>query len=319
MIQGITSTKQINRLEESNYFAKCFKIKYKDKYKRENEVRIDESVKPTYVRLAYDFDDQNKVLQSVKLSDEYRFSPLPYIPLSSEEERSCIYICGASGLGKSYLVNEICKEYRKQFATNKIYYITKNNATHDRSLEPKEMYTFVNVNKFIEHYSIEANVEKFLLDSDKQFHNSMWIFDDVASLEKINKNASSVLNQIIDIILENKRKSKVSICVISHVSTNYAKTRLMIAEMKQYICFPSTLQCSSDRILQHYLGLNQSEIDRIVQDTSQYSSWVMIDNVRRLILSQREIYFLKSKQILPSEETSVKKNKARVKKIQTPV
>ena len=319
MIQGITSTKTIIREESKDYFAKCFKIKFKDKYKRENETSIDQSFTPSYVRLAYDFDKKEKVLESIKLDEEYRFLPLPYIPLASEEERSCIYICGASGLGKSYLVNEICLEYRKQFPTNKIYYITKNNASHDRSLSPKEMYTFVNVNNFIKHYSVEANVNEFLLDSKKAFHNSMFIFDDVASLEKVNKDASKVMNTMIDIILENKRKSKISICVISHVSTNYKQTRLMIAEMKSYICFPSTLQCSSDRILQHYLGLSQSEIDRIVQDDSKNTTWLMIDNVRRLVLTQREIYFLKSKRILAPDDLPVKKTKAPVKKIQAPV
>lgn len=307
MIHGFTSTKAIEEKASKDYFAKIHKIKYKDKYKRENEVVKDYSFKDTYVRLAYEFDNREKVVDKITLAEDYRFLPLPYLPLTTEEDRSCVYISGASGLGKSYLVNEIVTEYKRFYPSNKIYYITKNNASNDRSLSPKDMYKFIDVNKFIDYYSYNENIEEFLLDTKKKFHNSMFIFDDVASMEKIDKVAGKVLNNIMDIILENKRKAKMSICIISHVPSNYKQTALLIREMHSYICFPKTLQVCSDRILNNYLGLSTKEIERIIHDDSKITNWLMIDNKRRLVLTQREIYFLKTKRPILEPKSSGKK------------
>ena len=41
-----------------------------------------------------------------------------------------------------------------------------------------------------------------------------------------------------DIILNNKRKFKVSIAIVSHQSTKYKLTRNIISELKNYVIFP---------------------------------------------------------------------------------
>ena len=304
----LTATKQINMNESDSYFAKCYKIKYENKYKREHETSIDTTYSPIYLRTAFEsIDDLPKCKTSIELSEEYRFQPLPCIPLKTQQERSTIYISGASGMGKSWLINSIVKDYKKIFPTNKVYYFTKNNAEKDRSLEPKAMYNFINVTKFIETFTKttetktgsytevdEEKIEGFLLDKKGIYDNSFFIFDDIASLEKISKEASRIMQLIIDIILENKRKSQISIAILSHVPSNYKQTALLIREMKQYIAFPSNLQVKSDRILNSYLGLNTEEIRRIVDEDSKISKWIVIDNSRRLILTQRACYFLNS-------------------------
>lgn len=308
-----TATKQINPRESKDYICKCYRINYADKYKRENEVTIDKSVPEYYIRTSYYFDDKKKCMDSIELQENYRFLPLPYIPLKSEEERSTIYISGASGKGKSYLLNNIIVEYKKQFKDNKVYYFTKNNYMNDRSLEPKEMYSFVDVNKFLDYYKDKSKIEEFLLDKNKQYHNSFWIFDDVAALEKVSKEASHILNTFIDIILENKRKAKMSIAILSHVPSNYKQTALLIREMKQYYAFPSNLQVKSDRILNAYLGLSSSEIQRIVNEDSKTTTWLCIDNERRIVLTQRKLYHLTSSKMDIMDITDVPNNDSAVK------
>ena len=310
----ITATKQINVNESCEYFAKMYGINYANKYKREDEIRIDDTVPNLYLRMSYPFDDETKTHNSITLSENYRFTPLPYMPLKTQQERSTIYISGASGSGKSWLINSIIKEYKQHYPNNTVYYITKNNWKTDRSLEPKSMYRFVDVNKFIQYYSNEKNIEEFLLDKNKKYHNSFFVFDDIAALEKISKIHANTLQLIIDIILENKRKASISIAILSHVPSNYKQTALLIREMKQYIFFPGNLQTKSDRILNTYLGLNSKEIEKMINNESKISKWCLIDNDRRLVLTQRSCYMLTStKPNLDDDFDDVKKTKPRVK------
>ena len=290
----ITATKTINMKESKDYFCTIYKIKYADEYQREWEVIKDfsEQNPPVFVRTAYKFDDPTRCVKSIELDDDYRILPLPYIPLKSEQERNTIYIAGASGKGKSYLINEICQMYHALFPDNKLYFFTKNDWKNDRSLN-KKIYQFIDVGKFIEYYSEEEKLEEFLLTED--YNNSFFIFDDIAALEKISKEAAHTLQTIIDIILENKRKAQISIAILSHVPTNYKKTALLIREMKQYYLFPSVLQAKSDRILNAYLGLRRKEIDKIVEDDSTDTTWLCVDNERRIIFTQKKIYFLNNR------------------------
>ena len=304
----LTATSKINMQESKDYFCTIYKIKYNDKYKREWEVKKDfsETNPPVFVRTAYDFDDKSKCVKSIELDDEYRILPLPYIPLKSEQERSTIYISGASGKGKSYLINEISEMYHALFPNNKLYFFTKNDWTEDRSLN-KDLYEFVDVDKFIEHYRTADMLKQFLLT--KEFNNSFFIFDDIGALEKISKEAAHTLQTVIDIILENKRKAKVSIAILSHIPTNYKKTSLLIREMKQYYLFPGNLQAKSDRIIDTYLGLSKKEIERIVDEDSVDTTWLCVDNERRIIFTQRQIYFLKSKKLEKKKPAKSRKRK----------
>ena len=302
MIDAFTATQKIDKECSNDYVLKCVKIKYKDdKYKREKETTIDTTFPPTYVRFAYKFDKDEQVLDSIKLNELYRFLPLPYIPLASEEDRTCVYVVGASGAGKSYLVNKMAQEYKQQFPKNKIYYLTRNNAAIDRSLD-KSLYIYVDIDKYIDYYIQDGKIKEFMIDSKKRYFNSMFIFDDIGigSVGGVNKEQiqrEKILDRIRDIILENKRKFQMSIIIISHASTNYTQTRLILTEMKQYILFIKSLKTSSDRVLLEYLNLSQTEVNNIVNEISQTSDWILVDNIRRIIATAREVFFLKNKKL----------------------
>ena len=230
-----TLTKTIQKDCSNDYIAICYPVEYKDKYQRENDVEMNFNKPASYLRLSYEFDDQLKTVKEIDLPDNYRFSPLPYIPLKNEQERSVIYLSGGSGGGKSFLINSIITFYKKFFPKNPVYFITKNDWKSDRSLD-KELYTFVNVEKFIEKYSSKEAIEEFLLTKD--YNDSFFVFDDIGASEKISKEADKTLWTIIDIILENKRKAGISIAIISHVPTNYKKNSFANKRNKTIHCFP---------------------------------------------------------------------------------
>lgn len=281
-------TKVVQKKESCDYIASAFKIKFKDQYKRENEVVIDNSVPTTYLRTSYSFDDPKNVFPSVILPEDYRFQLFPYLPLESEEDRSVIYISGASGGGKTWFLNETIKFYKEIYPHNKIYFITKNNWKIDRSLTHSN-YTFLDTEKFIEDFSTPEAKESFLEDKDKVFNNSFFIFDDIGALD-VKKEAKETIWFIINTILENKRKSKISIAIISHVPTDYKRTALLIREIKQYVIFPQNMQVKSDRLLKTYLGLSSKQLKKIVDEDYKDTRWLSIDIKRRVCLTQRSAY-----------------------------
>ena len=283
-------TKKIDNDESCDYIATAYKIKFKDKYKRENEVVVDKSVPYTFLRTAYTFDNPEAQLGDITLPEDYRFELLPYIPLDSQEDRSVIYVSGSSGAGKSYLINNIVKYYKKVFPKNNVYFITKNNWKMDRSLE-HSYYKFLDTEKFIEDFSTPEAREQFLEDPKKVFNNSFFIFDDIGALD-VKKEAKETIWFIINTILENKRKSQISIAIISHVPTDYKKTQLLIREIKQYIIFPQNLQVKSDRLLNSYLGLTRDQLKKIVDEDYKDTLWLSIDIKKRLCLTQRSAYSL---------------------------
>lgn len=274
----------------SAYFAWSYHVSYKDKYKFENEV-INDPTKPIYFwRNAFEDEDKTRdnIYDSIELENNMRFLPLPYLPRKTQEERSVFYICGAAGEGKSYLINKICESYNYFYPNNKIYFITSNNYKLDRSLN-QSLYTFLNINSFIDLYSDPDMVMEF--SKTTEFNNSFFVFDDIGVIEH-DKKKSKVVWAIIDTILENKRKNKISIAVISHNGCNYKQTKIIINEIKNYIVYPATKQVMSDRILNDKLGLKKREIDYIVNKSHLTSQWCSIDSKRRILLTQRVIKYL---------------------------
>ena len=263
------------------YFSMVYKIKYKDEKKHEDETEIlpDD---PLFVRKS--FSHEEPMFEKLDLKDDLRLMILPHINRKGEEQRSCVYICGASGSGKSYLVNKYAELYYDlNKEKNKVFYFTLNNVDKDRSLS-KSLYKIINVEKFIEHYSDEEEMNKFIKDSP-EYDNSLLIMDDIGAIH--DKADAKVMWDFINVILENKRKNNISIVVISHISTDYRRTALIIRETSQYIVYPQNIQVRSDRLMKSYLGLSKPQLDYIIN--LKNSLWCCIDCKRRLMITQREI------------------------------
>lgn len=268
----------------SYYFAIIYKIFYKDKFKHEDEITIDMNNDPYFVRIAFNFDEDRNKVNDLKVNDDHRIMFLPQMNRKGEEERDVLYISASSGSGKSYLVNQFAEVYNiEKENKNKIFFLTSNNHEKDKSLS-QDIYNFINVDEFLDYYSDDENMKTFIKDGS-EFDNSLIIFDDIGAIN--DKDKVKTLWHFINIILENKRKNCISICVISHVPTDYKKTSILIRETKKYIVFPKNLQVNSDRFLKTYLGLSKSQITFITD--LQNTKWCAVDVGRKLLITQRQI------------------------------
>ena len=207
--------------------------------------------------------------------------------------REVLYINGASGMGKSWLINSFAKIYHVYYPDNKIFFLTMNDFEADRSLDHK-LYTKVDMNEFLEQMDTkgengETGLEEFSKSHD--IHNCFFIFDDIGVLNNDKKKERTCWNTI-NMIIENKRKAQISIAVISHISCNYKQTALITREAKNYIFSPSNLQSNSDRMLKHYLGLTQKQLSYIMNEMDN-SRWVSVNSQSKTVVSQFAVINLK--------------------------
>lgn len=156
------------------------------------------------------------------------------------------------------------------------------------------LYKEININEFLDKLSEEdedgiTGLEKFSKTHDVK--KCMFIFDDIAVI-KVDKKKEKMLWLFIDMVLENKRKAEISICVISHISCNYRQTALITREAKNYVFSAKNMQSTSDRMLKSYMGISGKQL-KFIMDHLDDSRWVSINTSTKTVISEFVVYSLK--------------------------
>jgi Cdc6-like AAA superfamily ATPase len=211
-----------------------------------------ENVKLLYSRIQ----DDDKKDTSIELPTGSSFQ---LIPTPDVKVRQVWYITGQSGSGKSYQARNLAEHYKKMFPNREIYLISKLN--EDSTLDtmkvgkPKR----INVQTLIDDYP-----------DIKEFENSMVIFDDYDSFpDKIGK----VVQQLIDDLAIQGRHTNTTILCLTHFTTNYKKTRLLLGEATNIIVYP---QSTSSHALKYLLGTHFGLSKEDLSEIKKLGRWVSI-------------------------------------------
>lgn len=71
--------------------------------------------------------------------------------------------------------------------------------------------------------------------------------------------------------------------VLSHLTTNYKKTRVILLEAHGYVVFTATPQAAKSYLLRRTIGMSESEVTRL----REYGRWALISkNVPLYILGE---------------------------------
>lgn len=227
------------------------------------------------------FIDSNnrKGIKKIKLHDDDKF-----VPVLDPENRSIVYICGASGSGKSTFARVLVDNFHTLFPDSPIYMFSRlsSDPAFD-DLEKKKILIRIPIDNNI----IESNID-VVNDIEE---GSMVIFDDIDTIS--DKKIMNVLNNIKLQILEIGRHKKIYCIVTSHlINTNDRNgTRTMMNEMSNLVIFPkgggSVYQ--QKYCLKNYLGLSNDQIANILETSD--SRWVLISkNYPQYILTEKRIY-----------------------------
>lgn len=222
-----------------------------------------------------------KGIKKIKLHDNDEF-----VPVLDTECRSIVYICGASGSGKSTFARTLVDNFHTMFPKSIIYMFSRlsSDPAFD-DLETKKIIIRIPINNDL----IESQIDVI---NDIE-HGSMVIFDDIDTIS--DKKLMNVLNNIKLQILEIGRHKKIYCIVTSHLinTGDRNSTRTMMNEMSSLVIFPkgggSVYQ--QKYCLKNYLGLSNDQISSIIQTSN--SRWVLISkNYPQYILTQKKIYMI---------------------------
>ena len=182
--------------------------------------------------------------QELTLDDEGMFEILPN---PSKEKREVVYICGQSGSGKSYFAKTYADYYKKLFPSRNVYLISE--LAEDKTLD---------VLKFLKRLSLESLIED--PPNLKEFHDCLVIFDDFDSLAP---KANKFVLSLIDKLAIMGRHTCTSMMVLSHYTTNYAKTRLILSEATHIVVYPTTTAFAAlKHLLENHAGVDVEDLKR---------------------------------------------------------
>lgn len=192
-------------------------------------------------------------------------------------QRECLYIAGPSGSGKSTYVNNFVREYKKTFPDREIYIFSR--VEDDETLE---------ANDDIKHVMVDEQ----LLDDpieNSELEKSAVIFDDIDTIPD-----KALMNYVCDLrndLLETGRHNKVTMLCTSHLLMDYKKTRTLLNEATTVTFFPrSGSSYHIQRFLKVYCGLNNAQIDRILNLPSR---WVTVNKTAPMwVLYNQGCYLL---------------------------
>ena len=199
-----------------------------------------DSVKDLYEQIRKDQTASTKV----QLDDEGQFE---LVPSPDPKKREVWYISGASGSGKSYIAKGLAHYYHKLFPSRGIYLVSK--LEKDDTLDALKFLKRVNIQSLVEDYP-----------ELEEFKECMVIFDDYDTLTG---DAEKVVRKLIDDLAVMGRHQTCTMLCLSHYSTNYSKTRLLLNELTHLVVYPlSTSYHTLKYILKNYIGVDEEDIKR---------------------------------------------------------
>ena len=176
----------------------------------------------------------------------------------SERDRDTIYICGSAGSGKSYWTGEYCKEYYKKNKDHPIYLISEGSA--DPALDSLKNLQRIKITDEVLEDPIEYT----------EFENCLVIADDVdAYTGKLKK----YIYSLIDKLLKNSRKKKVSVIMTSHSCTGL-ELKAVLNESNVVVWFPKNYNRSLKYLLESYVGLDKKSIKQLHKNKSRWCAFV---------------------------------------------
>ena len=201
----------------------------------------------------------NKYLTNINITNTNE--QIQQIP-NKKQERTILYITGASGSGKSHYAANYIKSYKKMYPKNDIYLFS--GLDDDSTLDKIPYIKRIRIND--DFYNTEFTIE--------DFKKTLIIFDDTDVItDKIKK---KLLSDILNMILQIGRHTETSCIYTSHLPNRGNETKLILSECHSITLFLSTLGGRSLKyLLDNYLGLDKKQIQNLKSITKK-SRWVTI-------------------------------------------
>lgn len=210
----------------------------------------------------------------IKLPPGTWFEPLPLVHpedrTGKEPYRTVTYVPGRSGAGKTYWLSGLARKYHKLWPDNPIFGVCKTPMKNDKAFSGLTIKQ-IPIEMIMGKGGSLNTIESF------GYGGSMVIFDDWDSFEDAQRKA--VLGLIKDCI-NLGRKQRLSVCVTSHLLSNYNETRAIISEAETIVLFPNQTMPKTLSYMCERLGMDKDVVARL----REKGRWVAVHNAAPLYL-----------------------------------
>jgi hypothetical protein len=193
-----------------------------------------------------------------------------------KQSRQCIYVTGPSGSGKSTWIANIAEEYKKINPKNPVVLFSR--LDNDESID------------FIKPTRIEIS-EELLNDpvQPAELAETLTIFDDTDTIR--DKKLLTEIDKLQDDLLQTGRHENVNVIIVSHLMSNYKKTRIILNECHAIVFFPKAGNSYAiNMVLSKYFGCSKDQIKKMMELPSR---WVALyKNYPMFVLYEKGAYLL---------------------------
>lgn len=199
--------------------------------------------------------------------------PLIGIP---NQSRQCIYVTGPSGSGKSTYIANLAEGYKKINPENPVVLFSR--LDNDDSID------------YIKPTRIEIS-EELLADpvQPSELQNTLTIFDDTDTIR--DKKLLTEIDKLQDDLLQTGRHENVNVIIVSHLMSNYKKTRIILNECHSIVFFPKAGNAYAiNQVLTKYFSCSKEQIQKMMELPSR---WVALyKNYPMFVLYEKGAYLL---------------------------
>lgn len=228
-----------------------------------SHIFTDKNIKDVYITdNDFSFDsgkEKKKGCKKIVLQNPNHYI-FPYIE-NKKGTNTRIYICGKSGVGKTYnFIRPFVRFYLKKNKSKCFFFSSK---PHDDAIDDLPIIRYDVDDDFVEN---PPKIEEFAPKNNKR---NLVIFDDIQDYKT--KQQNKAVEQLRNEILRNGRSMSIDILYVNHKPNQGAITAEQIFEATATVIFPKQSGHSDyDLILDRYLGVKASDRKILKNAKSKY-------------------------------------------------
>lgn len=202
------------------------------------------------------------------------------------EGRSCVYICGQSGSGKTEKMLSLIKPYIKFFPNKKVFLFSRTKYTEDPAYKKYDIKpTQIMIDETLISNPIDITQEL------NQSEGSIVLFDDCATVQ--NDKLKNAIEKLIMDILEVGRKLNITCLITSHliIGNSRPTSRVILNECNIWCLFPKSGSVQQAKYaLKEHMGLSSQQVTRLMKLSSRcisihksYPNYIYSDKIAYIL------------------------------------